>query len=115
MVVLDSNIFIYLANGMLSGSCIEKVDVAYSIISQIETLGFHGIMASEQELIEDLLNESIMLPLTPVIASKAVYLRKIYKMGLGDSIVAATALEYDVELWTANVNDFKLLQGLKNT
>ncbi len=34
-------------------------------------------------------------------------------MNLGDAIVAATALEHDVTLWTANVDDFRHIEGLR--
>jgi predicted nucleic acid-binding protein len=34
-------------------------------------------------------------------------------MSLGDAIVAATAIENNCELWTANTGDFKHIEGLK--
>lgn len=34
-------------------------------------------------------------------------------MSLGDAIIAATALENDLTLATANIKDFKHIEGLK--
>jgi predicted nucleic acid-binding protein len=33
-------------------------------------------------------------------------------MSLGDSIIAATALEHGLSLWTANIDDFTHIEGL---
>jgi predicted nucleic acid-binding protein len=34
-------------------------------------------------------------------------------MSLGDAIIAATALENDCVLWTANIEDFAHIDGLR--
>ena len=34
-------------------------------------------------------------------------------MSLGDAIIASTALVNDLDLWTANTDDFKNIEGLK--
>jgi len=43
----------------------------------------------------------------------AVRLRQAKRMSLGDSIVAATALEHGLELWSVNIDDFKHVEDLK--
>ena len=52
------------------------------------------------------------LPVDDAVLNEAVRLRKHFKMKLGDSIVAATALLYDAELQTRNVDDFQNIPGL---
>ena len=47
MILLDSNIFIYLANGMLDRKIIIDKDIAHASITKIEALGFSRIHANE--------------------------------------------------------------------
>ncbi len=58
MIVLDSNIFIYLANGTLDPKVISDNDIAHASITKIETLGFSRIHANELLLLETLFSES---------------------------------------------------------
>ncbi len=51
--------------------------------------------------------------LTDEIINRAVSLRQHKKMGLGDAIVAASALSNDCTLWTANTEDFAHISDLK--
>jgi predicted nucleic acid-binding protein len=113
MVILDSNIFIYLANGALDQKAIIDKDISHASITKIESLGFSRIHANELLLLEALFSESYDLPLTEGIVKRAVKLRQAKSMSLGDSIIAATALEHDYELWTANTEDFAHVEGLR--
>jgi predicted nucleic acid-binding protein len=113
MIILDSNIFIYLANGTLDRKVIIDQDIAHASITKIETLGFSRIHANELLLLETLFGESYDLPLTGNIVERAVKLRQAKSMSLGDAIIAASALEYDYELWTANEEDFAYTDSLR--
>lgn len=113
MVILDSNIFIYLANGTLKGGLISGEDIAHASITKIESLGFPRIQANELLLLEALFGESYNLPLTDDIVERATKLRQARNMSLGDAIIAATALEHNHELWTANEDDFAQIEGLR--
>lgn len=112
MVILDSNIFIYLANSGLNRQVIAKQDIAHASITRIEALGFSRIPVNELLLLTSFLNESYNLPLTDSVVERATKLRQAKKMGLGDSIIAATALEHGLTLWTANTDDFARIDGL---
>lgn len=113
MILLDSNIFIYLANGMLDRKIIIDKDIAHASITKIEALGFSRIHANELLLLETLFEESYNLPLTEDIVERAIKLRQAKSMSLGDAIIAASALEHDYELWTANEEDFVHIDGLR--
>jgi predicted nucleic acid-binding protein len=113
MIILDSNIFIYLANGTLDRKMIIDKDISHASITKIESLGFSRIHANELLLLDILFTESYDLPLTEGIVNQAVKLRQAKNMSLGDAIIAATALERDYELWTANVEDFEHIDGLR--
>lgn len=103
----------YIANGTLLTDTIEKVDIGHASVTKIEALGFSTIPANELLILTSLFNESYNLPLTDAIVDQAVQLRQARRMSLGDAIIAATALEHDLELWTVNIEDFKHIEGLK--
>jgi predicted nucleic acid-binding protein len=113
MIILDSNIFIYLANGTLDRKAISNEDIAHASITKIESLGFPRIHANELLLLEVLFSESYNLALTDDIVERAVMLRQAKSMSLGDAIIAATALEHGHELWTANIEDFTHIPELR--
>ena len=112
MVLLDTNIFIYLAKGVLEADKLSSLDIAHASITKIEALGFSTLPIQELLLLSSLFEESYSLELTSSVANTAIRLRQSRSIILGDSIIAATALENDLELWTANVDDFKQIEGL---
>jgi predicted nucleic acid-binding protein len=113
MVIFDTNIFIYLANGILDIQSIKNTDLAFSSIVKVEALGYSQITVVEQSYLEALFAECQQLDLEEPILLRAIRLRQQQKMSLGDSIVAASALEFDCELWTANIEDFDHIDGLR--
>lgn len=113
MVLLDTNVFIYLANGTVPSSAIAQLTIAHSSITEIEALGVSEIPARELRLLEVLFEESYCYPLTDAIVKRATELRQIKRMTLGDAVIAASALEHDVTLWTANTKDFAGIDGLR--
>ena len=113
MIILDTNIFIYLANGTLDRKIISGQDISHASITKIESLGFPRMRANELLLLQILFSESYNLPLTDDIVERAIKLRQVKNMSLGDAIIAGTALEHSCELWTANEEDFTHIDGLR--
>lgn len=113
MVLLDTNIFIYLSNNTLDPDALINDAVAYATVTKIEALGYSQIRIQELIVLEVLFNKSKGLALTDEIVRQAVALRQATSMQLGDSIIAASALVHQLEVWTANTKDFKHIEGLK--
>jgi hypothetical protein len=113
MILLDTNIFIYIANGVLPTDIISQTDIAHTSVTKIEALGFSAIPANELLILNALFKESYNLELTSSIVGTAVQLRQAKRISLGDSIIAATALEHELELWTVNTSDFEHIEGLR--
>lgn len=113
MVIFDTNIFIYAGMGRLKLSKIADIDAGYASITVIETLGFHEITSVEQRKLMQILEAYQMIDLSESIIHRAVSLRQDKRMSLGDAIVAATALEQDIPLWTVNTRDFSHIEELK--
>ncbi len=112
MILLDTNVFIYLSKGILSAEAVANTDIAHASITKIEALGFTTIPAQELLLLEALFVESYDLELTNAVVDSAIKLRQGKRMSLGDSIIAATALVNELTLWTANVDDFAHIDNL---
>lgn len=113
MICFDTNIIIYIAIGSLSDKIVTRVPIFYPSIVRIESLGYANIRSVEEQRIRQLLATLSEVPLTESITERAIQLRQNNKMSLGDSIVAATAIERNCELWTANTSDFEHIAELK--
>ncbi len=113
-MLLDSNIVIYASQ---AGSAdlrqfIRTHDPAVSIVSYIETFGFHNLVEEERLALEDLFQDIEVLRLSNEIANVAVELRQQRRIELGDAIIAATALVHSIPLLTRNIGDFRWVENL---
>jgi predicted nucleic acid-binding protein len=83
-----------------------------SIITKMETLGFHFKSEAEQTIIETFISGSIILDLNNDIVNTTIAIRKNKKIKLPDAIIAATAMVYGLVLVSRNMDDFKNIVGL---
>ncbi|CAN5430122.1 hypothetical protein BH10PAT3_BH10PAT3_0540 [soil metagenome] len=113
VIILDTNIFIYLSNGALKSTVILDEDISHSSVTKIEALGFSIIPADELLLLNELFSLPYGLDLTDNVIDCAIKLRQGKRMTLGDAIIAATALENDLTLWTVNTKDFSHIDSIK--
>ena len=114
MKLLDSNIIIYSYQPNFSylKPLVLDPENAISAISQLEILGFHGISISEETYCDYVFKILQTFPIDNSVLIKAIELRKTYKMKLGDSIIAATALLANIEIYTRNLEDFIKIPNL---
>ncbi len=75
-------------------------ECAYNFITRIELLGFPEITQHEIEGIESLLFRMQYLALTTEIENLAIALRRQHRLKLPDTIIAATAKCFKLELLT---------------
>jgi toxin FitB len=114
-MLLDSNIIIYAAEPGydLLRSFIEKNNVFVSLISKVEVLGYHKFSLENRNKLETIFQSLPILPLSDEIVDKAIFLRQKRKMSLGDALIAATALIYNMKVVTANVKDFAWIENIE--
>lgn len=118
MLLLDSNIIIYSTNPLYDSlqAFIAQYDCCVSLISKLEVLGFQNLQEKDKKILEDFFETAeTIIPISDSIIEKAIQLRQQRKMSLGDAIIAATALEYDLTLVTANTKDFNWITSLNMT
>lgn len=114
MRLIDSNLIIYFA---LPGfdwlnAHIQTIDAHFSSLTKVEVLGYHLLQPREKTFFETYFNSITALHPTSEIIQTAIQLRQTRKMSLGDSVIAATALVHNLELYTHNVVDFSNINGL---
>ena len=114
-MLLDSNIIIYSAKpgSATLRSFLEGIRRYVSVISYIESFGYQNLTPEEFRQLETIFRRTQILPLTDDIAEQAISLRQQRRMGLGDSIIAATAMIHSLTLVTRNTEDFRRIGGLQ--
>lgn len=108
-MILDTNVLIYLSKYILKPEKILTDDIAISIITKIEVLGFQFQNNDEHELLFAMCNELKVHPLTDSIAEETIRLRQNYRIKLPDAVIYATALVENIPLLTNNIKDFKFI------
>jgi len=118
MILLDTNIFIeiYRGNETVASIVDNMQDIAVCDVVRAEL--FYGARNKFElkEISEDL--EGLQnLSLSPHISEMAVDLVKTYslshKLEFADALIAATAIIYDIKVFTLNKKDFVYIPNLK--
>jgi predicted nucleic acid-binding protein len=111
-ILIDTNTAIYLLNGDSTlARLLDQKSIYLSFISQLELLGFPGIMAESEKMILEMLDNCVVIDINNFIKWEVIRLRRSYSLKLPDSIVAATALYFDLPLLTAD-KDFVKIEEL---
>lgn len=114
-MLLDSNIVIYAArpeNQALRGFIATHAP-AVSVVSYVEVLGYHRLAEQDRRYFEDFFIAAPVLQISTDILDRATRLRQQARIGLGDALIGATALVHDLELLTANTDDFQWISDLR--
>jgi toxin FitB len=115
MYLIDSNIIIYSYSE--SYQYLRKIIVDEAVfvseISRVEVLGYYKLTYEEEVYFRDVFDLVPSILPTSNIFDKAIELRKTYHLKLGDSLIAATALEHRLAIYTRNLQDFERIDNLK--
>jgi toxin FitB len=114
MTLVDSNLLIHAADPADANvlAWLKAARRAVSSVSRVETLGFpHLTPAAEADLL-GFFAKLVVWPVTTAVEDEAIRLRRLRKMKLGDSLIAATALVHGCDLAARNLKDFTWVPGL---
>lgn len=106
MIVLDTNIVIYLLQGRLSDPVFSDA-LCISIVSEIELLSKPDLDRANIDAIQDFVRAVEVIPVNNGVKDAAILLRREQRLRLPDAIIAATALTQHAELFT---NDERMLR-----
>ncbi|MFZ4544097.1 MAG: type II toxin-antitoxin system VapC family toxin [Saprospiraceae bacterium] len=119
MVLCDTNIFISAFNGRIDTiDQLNKIGIAEIALSPITVMELFQGMKNKKELLQ--MQHKIVfydvIHLNRAISTKSILLIENYKLSHGltipDAIIAATAIVYEIPLFTYNLKDFTFIPTL---
>jgi len=114
MIILDSNVIIYLSKRLIDIDTVisDNDEYAISVITYMEVLGYAFESKKEEKFIVDLLALLHIKYLNSDIVQNVITIRKMQKIKLPDAIICATAISENAYLLT-NDSRLKTIKGLK--
>lgn len=115
MILLDSNIAIYAAQSPYQKlrEWLREQTLIVSDLTKLEVLGYHRISNTELDYFSRFFSSIDVIPISNDIIETAIPVRRVNKMSLGDSIIAASVLMHNLELCTNNEKDFENVENLR--
>ncbi len=111
-ILADTNIIIYLLagdQGLLK--ILEDKKISISVITEIEVLSYPNLTREKELLVRELLSRIFIIPLTESVKEGSISIKKKYKVKLPDAIIAASAIQQNIPLLTAD-SDFEQIEEL---
>ena len=92
---------------------IYSIELNISAVTKIEVLGWINATKKQLQPLYEFMEIVNVLPINDAVIDKTIEIRQTKKIALGDAIIAATTLVYDLVLISRNTSDFKNIDGLK--
>jgi predicted nucleic acid-binding protein len=92
---------------------LNSLEPVVSVVTKIEVLGWLNATDEQLKPLYAFMEMAYLLSIDDAIIEKTISIRQTKKIGLGDAIIAATALVHGQTLLTHNTADFKNISGLK--
>lgn len=114
-MLLDSNLIIYAARSEHETlrDLIAREAPCVSVVSKVETLGYHDLSEQEKRFLEEFFEAADVLPVSQLAIAPAIRLRQQRRISLGDALIAGTALGHGLPLATHNTEDFAWIEELE--
>lgn len=120
MILCDTNILIefYKSNPQVTAGLrqIGHADIAISVITQAE-LYFGALNKRDFDSLRKNLSLLSILPINGTVSGRFILLMEKYslshKLSIPDGLIAASAIEYDLSLYTLNFRDFRFIENLQ--
>lgn len=114
--LIDTNVIIDLFGNKLPESgkiFLFSIDINHSAVTKIEVLGWLNATEHQLKPLNAFMKMATILPINETVINQTIKIRQTKKIGLGDAIIAATALAHNFTIITNNEKDFKNIDGLK--
>lgn len=102
-LLLDTNATLYFLGGdLVLSTLLEGKEIYISAITEMELLGYPNITQEEEHRIKFFLHDCTLVDINKDIKEKAIFIRKRYNLKLPDAIIAATSLQLEIALLSAD-------------
>ncbi|HWZ16784.1 MAG TPA: type II toxin-antitoxin system VapC family toxin [Mucilaginibacter sp.] len=102
-IFLDTNICIYLLNGdTILAELLQEQNLYLSVITEIELYSYHSNSALAIQVLNNFFQSVTIINIEEKVKAKTIEIRKNFKLKLPDSIIAASALTYNLPFITAD-------------
>ena len=91
----------------------RKGQPTISAITEIELLCWKTTDEKDLKVLHNFITDALVIELEQPIKLKTAEIRKAYRIKLPDTVIAATALVYDLTLLSRNLSDFGGINGLR--
>jgi predicted nucleic acid-binding protein len=88
------------------------MSLVVSAVTYMEALGWHQATTAQISVLQKFFSHATILPINRQVMETTVQIRQQKKTGLGDAIIAATAIVHNLILVTRNIEDFKSIDVL---
>jgi predicted nucleic acid-binding protein len=92
---------------------LSSITAVVSVVTKIEVLGWPNATKQQLSPLYSFMETVTLLSIDEAVIEKMISIRQVKNIGLGDDIIAATALQYNLKLITHNTKDFKDIEGLQ--
>ncbi|MDR1021887.1 MAG: type II toxin-antitoxin system VapC family toxin [Prevotellaceae bacterium] len=113
--LIDTNVIVDVLGSLMPDKIkktVLQMPLVVSAVTYMETLGWHRATPAQLHIIKNFMNRAIILSINNPVIERTILIRQQKKIGLGDAIIAATALVHNRTLVTRNVSDFKSIENL---
>ena len=111
-ILLDTNTVLYFLSGDETiAEFIKDKKVFISIITEMELLSYSKLTSKELKIISGFISDIQIINITDEIKDTAIRIRRIARLKLPDSIIAASSISLQIPLITAD-KEIKNIEGL---
>lgn len=100
-IVADTSLIINFFNGVQGiDEVVHTHNLFLSVITEIEVLSFPALRTNDKKLLRSFLSECFVIDIMQPIKEFTISIRARHKTKLPDAIIAATAIYFDIPLFT---------------
>ncbi|CAN5466481.1 type II toxin-antitoxin system VapC family toxin [soil metagenome] len=111
-ICIDTNICIYLLDGdVVLAELLQGQNLYISIISEMELYAYHSDNADALQILDSFIRSVSVINIEEKVKIETINVRRKSKLKLPDSIIAASALAYNIPLITSDAG-FKKVSSL---
>lgn len=102
-IFADTNVILYFLQGEKEiVEILSEKEIIISFITELELLSFPDLTIASEKIIKNLLLNCTIVNINNHIKSSTINLRKLYHLKLPDAIIAATAMNLNLPILTAD-------------